>query len=160
MRFRVTKLINAAIGTRQVERLERGETWFGDELRVDYLRGDIVLTRTHIGIIVEGTLETQTEVQCVRSLELFEFPITFALEDVLFTPPHQAPIDEDDDRIIGDDGVIDLTETLRQHIVLAIPINPISPKYRDGHSLDALVAGEDTDWLSVKWSDSDNADIR
>lgn len=160
MRFRVTKLINAPVGTRQSERLEQGETHFASDLRVDYLRGDITFTRTHIGIIVEGQVETQTAVQCVRSLEWFDLPVSFALEDVLFTPLNQAPIEEDDDRIIGDDGMIDLTETLRQHTVLALPINPISPRYRDNASLSALVGDEDADWLTVKWSGSDHADKR
>lgn len=160
MRFRVTKLINATVGTRQSERLEQSETRFAGELRVDYLLGDITFTRTHIGIIVEGDIEAQTAVQCVRSLEWFDLPLSFALEDALFTPLNQAPIEQDDDRIIGDDGMIDLTETLRQHIVLALPINPISPKYRDSATLSALVGDEDAEWLTVKWSGSDHADKR
>ena len=151
MRFRVHKLIHAPVGTHQEESLEREATWFDDTLRVDYIEGDFTFTRAQIGILVEGEFDTQTSVQCVRSLDMFDLPLHVQLEDVLFRLPGQPPIDEDDETPQVDEaGWIDLTETLREHILLAIPINPISPQFQSDDALSKLVDDENADWLSVK----------
>jgi uncharacterized metal-binding protein YceD (DUF177 family) len=77
------------------------------------------------------------------------------LNDIVFRLPGAIlPLDsEDTDRIISDDGWIDLTETLREEILMAIPINPISPKY--AQALDAAMPDgledADRDWLTVRW---------
>lgn len=151
MRYRVHKLVRAPVGTHQKETLDRGPTWFDDTLHVDYLRGDIVFTRTQIGILVEGAFDTQTAVQCARSLDLFDLPLHVELDDVLFRLPGDPPIDEDDETPQVDDaGWIDLTETMREQIILALPINPISPQYQNDDALNKLVSDENADWLSVK----------
>jgi uncharacterized metal-binding protein YceD (DUF177 family) len=154
MRFRLNKLLGAPVGTRQFEQLDRGRTWLDDELQVDYLRGELTFTRTNENILVEGAIDSATRVQCVRSLEMFELPLTIHLDDVTFTLPGFS-VDEPDRRI-RDDGHIDLTETLRELIIMAIPINPISPRYQETTTLADLVSVDDSDWLTVKWADEDN----
>jgi hypothetical protein len=154
MRFRVHKLIHAPVGAHQEETLERGVTWFDDTLRVDFIEGDFRFTRAQIGILAEGEFDTQTSVQCVRSLDLFDLPLRIQLEDVVFRLPGQLPIDEDDETPQVDEaGWIDLTETLREHILLAIPINPISPQYQNDDALKKLVDDENADWLTVRRAD-------
>lgn len=75
MRYRLNKLIYGPVGGVHVERLDRGSTWFGDELRVNYLRGDLKFTKTNENVLLEGTIETAVDVQCVRSLEIFALPL-------------------------------------------------------------------------------------
>lgn len=154
MRFRLNKLLGAPVGTRQYEQLDRGPTWFDDELHVTYLRGDLTFTRTNESILVEGVIEFATNVQCVRSLELFELPITIALDDVSFSLPGFTPPELD--RRIRDDGYIDLTETLRELIIMNIPINPIHPRFENTDALVDLTDGDDADWLTVKWAQQDD----
>src|SRR5437016_4974716 len=122
MRFRLNKLLGAPVGTRQIEQLDRGRTWLDDELQVAYLRGEIIFTRTNENVLVEGTIESATNVQCVRSLETFELPLSIILDDVAFTLPGFPAAEPD--RRIREDGHIDLTETIRELIIMAIPINP------------------------------------
>lgn len=154
MRFRLNKLLGAPIGAQQFERLDRGRTWLDDDLQVNYLRGDLSFTRTNECILIEGDIESACDVQCVRSLEAFELPITIILEDVAFTLPGFTPVESD--RKIKDDGYIDLTETIRELAIMTIPINPIHPRFKDADSLTNLIDSTDTDWLSVKWADSDD----
>jgi uncharacterized metal-binding protein YceD (DUF177 family) len=150
MRFRLNKLIFAPVGSRQAEQLDRGPTWLDDDLKVSTLTGEITFTRTSDSVLVEGTIETATQVQCVRSLEMFELPLSVPLEDVVFSLPGFPAVEPG--RRIRDDGWVDLTETLREAIIMAIPMNPVSPRYSDARGLPRLVDDQDADWLSVKWS--------
>jgi uncharacterized metal-binding protein YceD (DUF177 family) len=102
-------------------------------------------------------------VQCVRSLEPFELPLTVPLEGLLFYMPTSVSVPEEDaDRVISDDGWLDLTETLREEILMAIPINPISPAHASEEGapvLDALAElDEDRDWLTVRWHSAPGGD--
>lgn len=155
MRFRLHKLIFAPVGTRQVEQLDRGPTWLDDDLHVSYLRGEITFTRTNDRVLVEGVIETAILAQCARSLEMFELPLTVPLEDVaFFLPGYRSP---DPDRQLREDGRIDLTETLREHIIVAMPMNPVSPAWRDEVGASQLISSDDADWLHVKWASRDTA---
>jgi uncharacterized metal-binding protein YceD (DUF177 family) len=150
MRFRLNKLFGAPVGTRQMEQLDRGPTWLDDELQVVFLRGELTFTRTNDSVLVEGTIDTATQVQCVRSLETFEMPLSIALEDVAFTLPGFRALEPD--RRIREDGHIDLTDTIRELVIMAIPINPISPRYADAVALPGVLAEDDSEWLTVKWA--------
>ena len=157
MRFRLNKLLGAPVGTRQFEQLDRGRTWLDDEVQVVYLRGELTFTRTNENILVEGSIDSACDVQCVRSLETFELPLKITLDDVAFTLPGFKPVDED--RRIRDDGYIDLTETIRELIIMTIPINPIHPRYQNNERLGELIGDDDSDWLTIKWA-HDDADGR
>jgi len=152
MRFRLNKLIFAPVGSRQAEQLDRGPTWLDDDLKVSYLTGEITFTRANDRVLVEGVIQTATQVQCVRSLDMFELPLSVPLEDVAFSLPGFPAVEPD--RRIRDDGWVDLKDTLREAIIMAIPMNPVSPRYSDPDGLAKLVEDqdEDGDWLSVNWS--------
>jgi uncharacterized metal-binding protein YceD (DUF177 family) len=154
MRYRLTRLMYGPVGDVQNERLDRGSTWFDDDLKVSFLRGEFAFTKTNENILVNGSFETAIDVQCVRSLEIFSLPLTIALDHLVFVPPNRPLNDTDEpDRRISSDGWIDLTATLREEIIMAVPLNPIHPKYA-GDAPPALPADLDADtaeWLHVKW---------
>ncbi len=164
MRYRLNKLIYGPVGGVHMARLDRGSTWFGDELQVSYLRGDLTFTKTNINVLVEGIVETMVEVQCVRSLEFFPLPLAIPLQDIAFALPgsqqqyydHELPDENAADRQISADNWLDLTETLREEIIMAIPISPVNPKFA-GENAPALpdeLDEQDREWLNIKWSDT------
>jgi uncharacterized metal-binding protein YceD (DUF177 family) len=154
MRYRLHKLLYGPVGSTQVEHLERGPTKFDDDLRVPYLRGAFEFVRLSDAVLLRGSLETEVPVQCVRSLEGFNLCLHISLDDILLGLPQYPTSDADPARRISDDGWIDLSETLREEIIMAIPINPIHPKYAKASTADLLDAlGEDDrDWLTVNLS--------
>ncbi|MCL6512102.1 MAG: DUF177 domain-containing protein [Anaerolineae bacterium] len=154
MRYRLHKLLYGPVGSTQVEHLERGPTKFDDDLRVPYLRGAFEFVRLSDAVLLRGSLETEVPVQCVRSLEGFNLCLQISLDDILLGLPQYPTSDADPARRISDDGWIDLSETLREEIIMAIPINPIHPKYAKASTADLLDAlGEDDrDWLTVNLS--------
>jgi uncharacterized metal-binding protein YceD (DUF177 family) len=162
MRYRLHKLLSGPVGMMQVEQLDRGPTCLDNDLQVAYLCGQLTFTRLNEAIMVEGTVDTAVTVQCVRSLEDFSLCLSIPLKDVLFSLPHYFATDlppdaqPEPERRVSDDGWIDLTETLREEIIMAIPINPISPKYAEaGDFLPEGLDESDRDWLTVKWSNAE-----
>ena len=109
-------------------------------------------------MLVSGTVDTAVDVQCSRSLELFNLPLEIVLDHIPYSLPDRVTFSEGEDepdRRISSDSWIDLTEMLREEIILAIPINPIDPKYAGDNPPplpDALTEGDD-DWVHVTWSD-------
>jgi len=154
MHYRLHKLLYGPVGSTQVEHLQRGPTKFDDDLQVPYLRGAFEFVRLSDTVLLRGSLETEVPVQCVRSLEDFNLCLKISLDDILLALPQYPASDSDRDRQISDDGWIDLSETLREEIIMAIPINPIHPRYAKASTSDLLGAlGEDGhDWLTVNLS--------
>ena len=150
MRYRLHKLLYQPVGSTQSAVIDRGPTTFDDQLRVNFLRGEFLFTRLNEAVMIQGKIDTEVRVRCVRSLEDFDLCIGVPLDDILFGLP-QYPAAEPD-RLISDDGWIDLTETLREEIIMAIPINPINPKYAVAATADLLgeLESDQGEWLTVK----------
>ncbi|MFN3704511.1 MAG: YceD family protein [Thermoflexales bacterium] len=150
MRYRLHKLLYGPVGETQSATLDLGVTTFSDGLQVHFLRGEFHFTRINQGILVQGEVDTAITAQCTRSLDEFELPIHIKLEDLLFTTS-STPTDSPNLRI-GEDGWLDLTETLREEIILAIPINPIHPRFRNISAQQLLheLGVADQDWLDIR----------
>ncbi len=95
------------------------------------VQGEVRLTRTNRGILVKGTLHTEAEVNCSRCLSRFSYPLTLNIEDEYFPTIDVAsgtPLSSPDDPgcfTIDEHHIIDLTETIRQYVLLNIPMKPL-----------------------------------
>lgn len=162
MRYRLHKLLHAPVGSTQVEYLDRGPTRFDVDLSVDFLRGTLTFTRLNEAIMLDGAIETQMKAQCVRSLADFDLCLSVPLENILYSLPQFPTADAELglqlelDRRVSDDGWIDLTESLREEIIMAIPINPINPIYANANETHPLreLEADNQEWLTIKWSNS------
>jgi len=95
------------------------------------VQGRVKLTRTNRSILVKGRLQTEAEVTCSRCLSLFRYPLTlnieeeyFPITDVLSGAALPRP-DEPGCFTIDEHHLIDLTEAVKQHALLAIPMKPL-----------------------------------
>jgi uncharacterized metal-binding protein YceD (DUF177 family) len=154
MRFRLHKLVAAPIGARQYEQINRGETWLDDDLHLAYLKCDLTFTHSNDRILADGTIDTAVELQCVRSLNLFDLPLTIHLEDVAYAiPGAYSPVTgEDPMPKLDSDLYINVKEAIREAIIMALPINPISPQYQNEDALETLIDDKDKEWLTIKWA--------
>lgn len=129
MRFNVSHLVKAPIGTRDVVHLDMGAVTLGDDLVLQYLRGDISLIRVTDGLMAEGQLDTAFDSECVRCLASFSLPLTVQVDDLTFALP-QAPSKVSEYRI-SEHGWIYADEALREQIVLNVPFGvPCRPDCR------------------------------
>jgi uncharacterized protein len=95
------------------------------------LEGHARLMHTQGGVLVQGKLHGEAIVQCVRCLEPVTVPLDVQLEEI-FTPTIDVltgrPVQSDEeDRALWIDErhILDLTEVLRQDVLLALPMHAL-----------------------------------
>ncbi len=113
----------------ELEPVEHG----GDEVRFPTaFTGEAVAVNTGEAIIVEFDLTGQAEMHCGRCLKAFRLPLQVhaAEEFRRGTPPpgaHPGDLQEDDGQFFAyyDGDYIDLAETVRQDVLLELPMKPL-----------------------------------
>ena len=139
----VASLLMEGVGsTRKVE-VSLHQLPLDSDVTASDVVASIVLTRLNTTILATGSASGSVELECVRCLNHYEQPFTarFAeqvrqttgvLDGKGYTPPQE---DLDDDEVdselafeISDTHELDLTELLRQWIVLSLPMTPVCGK--------------------------------
>jgi len=100
----------------------------GEEVTI---QGEMTLLRTDRGILMTGSLNIRIRAVCGRCLGVFGQPLPLKLEDeVLLTadPSTGAALPwsgEDGAFVINGNHEIDLSEVVRQYILLGLPMKPL-----------------------------------
>jgi uncharacterized protein len=128
MRINVSQLLKSPIGsTRDYEVREVVDIVGGESM----VEGKVSLVRTDRGILARAELHTEVEVTCSRCLSLFNCPLTLNIEeeyfptiDVVSGISLSLP-EEPECFTIDEHHELDLTEAIRQYVLLAIPMKPL-----------------------------------
>lgn len=85
-----------------------------DDLYLDALTGNLVLTRTKEGILVQGRVNVYHSRECDRCLEAFthQFALDVAELFALYSDPHKSEF------FIDSNGEIDLAPLLREEVLI------------------------------------------
>ena len=127
MDFNVAELLKAPTGTSRQYELDEDISWIDDELGIlAPLVGRVIFIHTVDGILATGQLHTALQVTCLRCLELYSFDVQIDLEEE-FVPSvdirsgASLPIVEqvDSGLVIDEHHVLDLSEVVRQYLVIA-----------------------------------------
>ncbi|MFC2016819.1 DUF177 domain-containing protein [Chloroflexota bacterium] len=128
MQINVSQQLKASIGSiRNYEVSELVDIVGGNSM----VQGKVGLMRTDRGILVKGTLCTEVEVTCGRCLSLFGCPLTLNIEEEYFPVTDvvsgaSLPLPEESGCFtIDEHHVLDLTEAIRQYVLLAVPMKSI-----------------------------------
>jgi len=138
--FNVAQLLRESVGATRsatvvadVYRLvpELAESGVPGVVEQPELSGRVRLMLMGDGILAQGDLSAELTLPCSRCLESVVVPIDVELEEV-FTPTidvitGQAIKPEEDDRAlwIDEHHILDLSEVLRQDVLVAVPIHPV-----------------------------------
>jgi uncharacterized protein len=108
------------------------------------IQGRITFNNTGGTLLVRGSADTLVALACSRCAQYFERPVHLVVEEQ-FELRHESAgprtlqtvtiVDEDESPIAGklfDGHVFDLTEMLRQYILLDQPTRPLPPEDADG----------------------------
>lgn len=92
------------------------------DINLENFKGIAKLSKTSHGIVVVGAFEAVTELQCVRCLEIYKQKVT-----AQFTELYAFTLDTvtESGLLVPESGIIDLTEIIREEMILSIPISPL-----------------------------------
>ena len=125
MYFNVSQLLKEPIGSSRHHQIDN---IFGKE-GINYIKGEVTLTNINRGIIAMGKMVADVSIPCSRCLNTANFQISFDLSDefVPMTDTHGYPsLAEDDDSFAIDyNNILDMSESIRQYVLLAIPAKPL-----------------------------------
>ena len=136
LRFNVAGLLKEGAGATREYALEATPSELAalleDATPVAPLRGTVRLLRTQRSIFVRGRLTTRVQVECSRCLTETEVPLAFDVEDEFFpeidvTTGHALPKPDDNGLgfMIDANHELDLSESVRQHLLLELPMQAI-----------------------------------
>jgi len=129
MIFNVAQLMKASVGTSLASDFHEDNVQLDDDMKViGPLNGHVRMRRTNQGLLVDGWVELTLELSCNRCLKDFELPMHVNFEEQFYPTVDVvsglplAPFDEDEIFPIDERHQVDLTEAVRQNVLLALPM--------------------------------------
>ena len=128
MEIDVAQLLKESVGAVRHYRLSDTIDGVGEGEGDCPVQGELELMRTNRSILVSGILETRVKAICSRCLSMFEQPLNFNLEEEYFSKVdvnsgRPLPLPEEPGALLIDEHhILDLSEAVRQHILLALPM--------------------------------------
>jgi uncharacterized protein len=120
LKLNVGFLLSEGVGYQRVIDLDLPRIQVADDFELDYLQGELRLSRNSRGILIQGLLETSIVSECARCLTPTLVPVDFQIEELFSYPP-----DPDADYSVDDTGILDLAPLLREEAILAIPMGAL-----------------------------------
>ena len=125
MQINVAQLLNESIGSNRSYQLD--ESVGADD--INSVKGDVNLTRTKSGIMVNGEMTANVTGTCSRCLKPIDYKIKYDFAEEFF-PSIDASKDlylpgEPDRPTIDASHVLDLSDVIRQYAVLTMPAKPL-----------------------------------
>lgn len=92
------------------------------------LSGNIRISRTSEGLLLQSEFDTKVPAVCVRCLEEFQQPLHAEFTELYVFPKqrsYEQPAEDEPEFILPEDGYIDVAPLLREYFLLEIPIKPL-----------------------------------
>jgi uncharacterized protein len=173
MQVNVAQLLKEVVGsTRSYEVDEVIDLDVAGDRSGGLVRGNVKLTRINRSIIVTGRISTAVKVSCSRCLSQCDCPLEmdiqeefFPLTDIVTGTPVLLP-EESDAFTINEQHVLDLTEAVRQTILLALPMKPLCREDcaglcpRCGKNLNEGLCGCSSDEIAPRWAKLTSIKVR
>ena len=129
MLYNVAQLMKAGVGTSLEADIHEEQVQLDDDITVvGPLNGHVRMRRMNQGLLVDGWVDLTIELACNRCLQEFEHPMHVTFEEVFYptidviTGLHLPPFDKEEIFPIDEHHLVDLTEAVRQNVLLAIPM--------------------------------------
>ncbi|MEI7769045.1 MAG: DUF177 domain-containing protein [Chloroflexales bacterium] len=137
IKFNVAQLLREMIGGRRDYTFAEEALPLDDQLVLRGISGDVRFIRTATGVYAHVRARGTVEMICVRSLDSFDHPVRLDFSDEFHSVvdvmngeglPEPA---EDDPYLLNELHMADIGDAIRDYTLLELPINPVSPAYRD-----------------------------
>ncbi len=101
---------------------EYDEVQLGEDFALRNFDGTVTVSRTPLGLLLQGVFEGDLTLECVRCLKDYEHRLHWEMTE-LYVFNHRDASDED--LVLPDNTQVDLEEFIREDSLLDVPINPI-----------------------------------
>lgn len=125
MKLDVKNLTFGAVGETDNFDLSMERWEVADDLIASDLKGKIKLTRLDESILVQAEGSANLKFECDRCLTEFELEVPFNFSQEYFLGGFR---ENEEDLLVGKHFEIDITDPLREEIVLAIPVQKLCRK--------------------------------
>jgi uncharacterized protein len=122
LRLNIGFLISAPIGTYRDFDFDYETMPLGDDLTVQKFTGTSRFSRTPQGLVLQGDFQAETELECMRCLDLFTQPLKWSITELYAFDRRNMT---ESGLLVPDDGQIDLQPLLREYALLEFPISPV-----------------------------------
>ncbi|NTW03867.1 MAG: DUF177 domain-containing protein [Oscillochloris sp.] len=137
IKFNVAQLLREMIGAKRDYTFTEKALPLDDQLILREISGDVRFTRTPTGVYAHVRARGVVELMCVRSLDTFDQQIELDFSDQfhsvvdVMTGVGLPMPEEDDPYLLNELHMANIGEALRDYTLLELPLNPVSPAYRD-----------------------------
>ncbi|WP_421762559.1 YceD family protein [Ekhidna sp.] len=100
---------------------------------------DVILTKTDAMITLNLKISGSIELECDRSLELFDFPIAVEKEIIYKYGDEEKELSEDVFVILKGEQELNIASFLYESISLEIPMKKLHPKFQDESESDGMI---------------------
>jgi uncharacterized protein len=122
LRLNVGFIIHETVGYTRDFPIEIPAIHLPPDLDLANLHGNVRVTRTAQGLLVQANMQAEIPAECVRCLTDFQQPLEIEFTDLYaFT---RASVTESG-LLLPETGKIDLAPIVRDEMLLAMPINPV-----------------------------------
>lgn len=132
MQYNVAQLMKAGVGTSFEADIDEDNVQLDEDIKViGPIHGHVRMRRTNQGLLVDGWVDVTVELTCNRCLEQFEQRLRVPFTEQFYPTVDVVsgvalpPFDEDEVFPIDDHHHVDLTEAIRQHVLLELPMSTI-----------------------------------
>lgn len=147
MKIDVSDLLKSVGAGLRVEKAEKLDLQDENLALSSPVQVKLKLINTGITVLVTGTLNTNVKMTCCRCLKDFDLPVSVNIEEEYAKKHagghHEEEEAEDDEECveikdediifeISEDNIIDLSEAIRQNIIVSLPIKPLCSKACQG----------------------------
>jgi uncharacterized protein len=122
LQINVGFIVHETVGYYREFLLESPAIYLHPDLGLEDFLGTVKVSRTAKGLLVQGNLSAKVNTECVRCLENFFLPLRIDFTDLYAFSPNSI---DDSGLLLPENGKIDLEPSIREEMLLAIPINPI-----------------------------------
>ncbi len=122
LRLNVGFIVHQALGYSRDFSVEVPDLILSKDLSVKNLTGNVKVSRTTEGLLVQADGQAGMDAECVFCLKAFEQPLQLKFVE-MYTFPSQA--DENTDLVLPDDLHLDLMPLIGEYLHLEIPISPV-----------------------------------
>lgn len=132
MLYNVAQLMKSAVSTSFEADIDETGVALDEDLKIiSPVTGHVRMRRTNQGLLVDGSVDLVLELTCDRCLKQFEQEIHVPFEELFYptvdvvTGVPLPPMQEEDAFPIDDHHMLDLTEAIRQNVLINLPIMKI-----------------------------------